>query len=76
MEEKYSEVIFKYYLPEHQNDVAIHVNAMKMLCLLHEIDNKCRSLIKWDDNANDSLIAFAEEIREMINAEGTIKELM
>jgi len=66
--EKDPEVTFKFYLPMHQDDVYMHVNAAKMYCLLHEIDQKCRNIIKHEGGSIDKL-HLAEEIRELIRNE-------
>lgn len=68
-ESKSSEVSFKYYLPEHQDEVFLHVNAWKMYSLLHDIDQHCRSIIKYEENPIDSRLALAEKIRDMIYTE-------
>lgn len=60
------EVTFKYYLPEHQDQIYIHTNALKMLCLLSDIDQKCRSIEKYASNASKDTLALCEEIRQMI----------
>jgi hypothetical protein len=65
-EHKPSEVIFKYYMPEHEHEVYLHTSASKMHCILWDIDQLCRSAIKYDDNCSDDKVRLAEEIREMI----------
>lgn len=68
--EKSPEVTFKYYMPENKDDVWIHTNALKMYSLLHDIDQRCRSVMKYEDHPEDSPIdKLAEEIRRMIREE-------
>jgi hypothetical protein len=64
-----SEVMFKYYLPEHKDDVWIHVNASKMYCLLNELDQLCRSILKHEQNPDEGRQRLAENIREIIQQE-------
>lgn len=69
VEDQSPEVTFKYFLPEHSDEVYLHTNSMQMYCLLHEIDQKCRSILKYEDNASPDKQKLAEEIREMIHNE-------
>ncbi len=66
-EYKCSEVTFKYYLPDHEDELYLHSHASDMYSLLFEIDNVCRSLIKYGDEKIKDPIEFAEKIREMIH---------
>lgn len=66
-EEKSAEVTFKYYLPEHSDDVFIHTHASDMYCLLWEIDQLCRTVCKYEEiPETDGRYKLAEEIRDMI----------
>ncbi len=65
-ESKSAEVSFKYYLPEHQDELNLHINAWKMYSLLHEIDQHCRSIIKYKEDATEAEVNLCEKIREMI----------
>ena len=64
---KSPEVTFKYYLPENQDDVFLHINASKMYSLLHDIDQHCRSVVKYEEKATEERIKLAEYIRDMIH---------
>ena len=66
-EHKSAEVTFKYYIPENQEDIFLHINASKMYELIYEIDQKCRSVIKYEDDPTEEKFRFAEEIRDMIH---------
>lgn len=62
-----AEVTFKYYLPEHNDEVWIHINASEMYSLLWELDQKCRSICKYEDIPEDHpRHKLAQEIRDMI----------
>ena len=67
-EYKQSEVTFKYYLPDNREDMIMHMLAPDMYSVLHEIDQKCRSHVKYDDKATQESVDFAEEIREFIHS--------
>ncbi len=63
---KSSEVIFKYYLPDNQDELWIHSHAYEMYSLISEISEVCRSLIKYGDATIGTQYDLAEKIREMI----------
>lgn len=63
---KSPEIIFKYYLPDNQEEVWLHTHASDMYILLYAIDQRCRTIIKYDDTASEGMITLAEEIRETI----------
>ena len=65
IEEKSVEVTYKFYLPEHNEELSDFQNHRKYMICLDEIFNKCRSLIKHGDSTNEDLLKFAEEIRGM-----------
>ena len=68
MEEyKSPEVTFRYWMPEHSSDVYLHVNASRMYSILHDIDQRCRSVIKYEDHPSEDRIRLAEDIRNMIS---------
>lgn len=64
--EKSSEVTFKYYLPENDEDVLLHINARKLYQCLYDIDQVCRKIIKYGD---DGILieGLAESIRDIIH---------
>ncbi len=71
-EEKSSEVCFKYYLPAQKSEVFIHINAQKMYSLLWDIDQNCRSKLKYGED--DKWPQFVQGIRDMINSEIDLDE--
>lgn len=73
-EPKSAEVIFKYYLPEHAGEVFIHTNASKMYSLLWELDQRCRTVLKYEDGPSEDRQRLAEEIRDMIHSEINLDE--
>lgn len=62
-----AEVTFKFYLPEHKNEVFILTNAEEMYNYLQDIYNECRNVIKFGTNAE--VKKFAELIRDLIRIE-------
>ena len=69
MEEyKKSEVTFKYYMPDNEDDVWMHVHASDMYSLIYDVDQFCRSVIKYGKESQQIKDEddFAEKIREMI----------
>jgi len=74
-EAKSSEVSFKYYLPEHKDDLFLHVNASKMYSLLSDIDNYCREIVRREPNAHEERVNLAEYIRDMICCEIDLDEV-
>lgn len=65
-EYKSPEVTFKYYLPDNQDELWIHTHASDMYSLLHDIDQHCRGIIKYDETATEEKCKLAEHIRQMI----------
>jgi len=64
-EEKFVEVTYKFYLPEHDHDLKMFQNAYKYYSALSDIHNECRRVWKYDDKASEELVKFAEEIGAM-----------
>ena len=60
-------VIYQYALPDHVHDLRLVQCADDMYELLTEIDNRCRSYLKYgqDDLTLDS---FCEELRQDIRS--------
>lgn len=63
---KSSEVIFKYYLPDNQDELWIHIQASDMYDLIYQIDQLCRSFVKYGSKDILNAEQLAEKIREMI----------
>lgn len=59
------EVIYKFYLPEHDEDLEEFQNAPKYRRALCDIYNRCRTVWKYDDKASKEMIDLAEEIAEI-----------
>lgn len=70
-QEKSIEVTYKFYIPEHNDDLKIFQKAHESQCALEEIYQECRRMWKYDDKASEETIAFAEKIGKMA-AESTI----
>lgn len=60
------EVTYKFFLPTHEREKAIHDKAQDMQECLHEIFTFCRDLIKYDDDASEEATDLAEQIRDII----------
>lgn len=59
-------VTLRYRLPDEQADFDAAMQGSEALALLHEIDQRCRSLVKYNDDASEDARRLAEEIRQMI----------
>ena len=66
---KSSEITFTYYLPEHADDVSIHVQANAMYCVLFEIKQMCDAILKRPENGSDGLHVIAQEMSNIIAEE-------
>ena len=58
----------RYTLPDEQADFDAARQGSEARSLLWDIDQRCRSLVKYNDAASEETRRFAEEIREMIGA--------
>lgn len=69
MTEEYQspEVSFKYYLPENDDEVWMHIHASDMYSILHDIDQHCRGILKYDNKATEDKRNLAEHIRNLIH---------
>jgi hypothetical protein len=65
-DEKKSEVIIKYYLPDHEHLVWLHFNAQKMYSILWEVVDKCTFLLSYSEKALGGRRELAEEIKDLI----------
>lgn len=68
-DEKSSEVIFKYYLPEHTTEIWITNHAQRMYSIIFDIDEMCRSVLKYEDGPDEGRSTLAQEIRDYIHSE-------
>ena len=69
------EVNIKFYLPDHNYDFWMFQHANKMFEMLVEIDNRCRDILKYEENAHSERQKVAEEIRELISSELDLYEI-
>lgn len=67
-EYKNPEVTFKYYLPDNEEDLWLHINASDMYNLIHQIDQTCRSIVKYGDDSIKTKEDLAEKIRDIIHS--------
>lgn len=61
-EENQIEVTYKFYLPEHEEDLEEFKNASKYRRALCDIYNRCRTVWKYEDDAPKERVDLAEEI--------------
>lgn len=59
----------EFDLPEEEVEFRAAVQGSQAKARLWDIDQRCRSLIKYNDAASDDAIRLAEEIRSMIPAQ-------
>lgn len=59
----------EFDLPEEEGDFNAAVQGRDARLALWEIDQRCRSLIKYADDPSEDAIRLAEEIRNMIPAQ-------
>lgn len=59
------EVVWKFRLPEHEDEMNRMQHANIFYSALMDIDQKCRTLLKYGENVSDEMEQFAEEIREI-----------
>ena len=63
-------VIFEYDTREEKNELLLHCAASDLYRALNDIDNKCRSAIKHDNDITDYMEIFLQEIRDLITESG------
>ena len=56
----------EFTLPEEQEEYEIYNNARNYYAQLWDIDQYCRSVVKYGVDANLSVSEVAEKVREMI----------
>jgi hypothetical protein len=59
----------EFDLPEEQVEFRAAVQGSQAKATLWDIDQRCRALIKYNDDASGDARGLAEEIRNMIPAE-------
>lgn len=59
----------EFDLPEEEAEFRAATQGSRARGILWDIDQRCRSLIKYNDAASDDARRLAEEIRMMIPAE-------
>ena len=59
----------EFELPEEEVEFRAAVQGSQAKAALWDIDQRCRALIKYNDDASDDARRLAEEIRNMIPAE-------
>ena len=64
MEEKSSEITYKFYIPEHGHEAKCHAKTMDMYSALCDIYQICRTECKHGDNEN--VAKFAERVKDLV----------
>ena len=65
IEEKNVWVSYNFYLPDHQKELDTFSKAQAMDAALCEIYNRARHQWRYNDEASEELIKFAEEIGDL-----------
>lgn len=68
-DEKEIKVIYEFYLPVHQKELNTFQNAQEYHSILLDIDQECRSVIKYESDKFKDIEEFAEFIRSLIEVE-------
>ena len=63
--EKNVRVSYTFYLPDNQLELDTFNSANEMSNALNEIYNRCRYQWKYNDEASEELVDFAEDIIEI-----------
>ena len=58
-------VSYNFYLPENEEELNTFQKATDMEIALLKIHDRCRYQWKYNENATEELVAFAEEISEI-----------
>ena len=69
-EYKQSEVIYKFYIPDNQDELIIFQNASNFFMALHDINDRCRHIWKYKEGATKEEIELAEAISEIVAESG------
>lgn len=71
MEEQKSVIVtYQYQLPEHIYELKLVNKAPDFMDALHEIENKCRNVLKYLEDPSDDLYEFAEQVKEIVSESG------
>jgi len=62
-------VTLRYRLPDEQAEYDAARQGAEAKSVLWDIDQRCRSIVKYSDSASADARRLAEEIRDMISAE-------
>jgi hypothetical protein len=57
-----------FNLPEDMSDYNMYNQASGMFLTLHDIDQKMRDILKYDNTRNEVQLAMVEELRELLHA--------
>ena len=60
-------VTYTYTLGDDDHLIAMHSRAADFYDALHDIDQMCRSVIKYEEEPYESRVQLAEAIRELVS---------
>lgn len=64
------EVTYKFFLPEHFEELRIFQTANKLASALSDIHDACRFVWKYKEDATDQEIDLAEKIGDLVSNSG------
>lgn len=72
-EYKCVEVTYKFHLPENQEELKEFQNTSDYVAALWEIHDKCRCVLKYEEDPSEDKQILAEEISLIVNESGAIR---
>lgn len=69
---KQTEVIYKFYLPDNRDELEVYMKAPDFLSALCNIYNECRHVWKYEEEASEEKVSFAEKIGEIASSAGIL----
>lgn len=70
---KQTEVTYKFYLPDNQDELELFQKSNHFHFALWEIHDKCRQVWKYEDSPSEGRLKLAEEIGDIIAEAGGIE---
>jgi len=67
---KQTEVTYKFFLPDNQNELTVFQNSTKFFLALNDIAERCRYVWKYKEDATMAEVNFAERISEIVTESG------
>ena len=70
IDETQTEVTYKYYLPEHEDEIKMHQLAGDFFTALWDIHNECRRIMKSGPKPGEGIDEFADRISDICSESG------